>query len=81
VKAVGGNDKLSFDLVRSVEINCTYTGDSFEETGFVCWPSRDRVSISFGALSRDRVSISSGDILIFVGVRLRFEKSSQRWRL
>ena len=38
------------DLVRSVKINCTCTGDSFEGTGFVCWPSRDRVSISSGGI-------------------------------
>ena len=46
MRVAGGNDKLNLDLVRSVEINCTCTGDSFEGTGFVCWPSRDRVSIS-----------------------------------
>ena len=31
--------------------------------------------------SRDRVSISPGDRLEFVGDRLRFEKSSPRWRI
>ena len=55
MRVAGGNDKLSLDLVRSVEINCTCTGDSFEGTGFVCWPSRDRVPIL-----RDRVLISFG---------------------
>ena len=45
-EVAGGDDKLNLDLMRSVEINCTYVGDSFEGTGFVCWPSRDRVSIS-----------------------------------
>ena len=30
---------------------------------------------------RDRVSISPGDRLEFVGDRLRFEKSSPRWRI
>ena len=35
-ESYGGNDKLSLDLLRSVKINCTCTGDSFEETGFVC---------------------------------------------
>ena len=45
VRVTGGNDKLSLDLLRSVEINCTCTGDSFEGTGFVCWPSQDRVLI------------------------------------
>ena len=40
--------KLNLDMVRSVKINCTCIGDSFEGTCFVCWPSRDRVSISFG---------------------------------
>ena len=61
MRVAGGNDKLNLDLVRSVKINCTCTSDSFEGTGFVCWPSRDRVSIL------------PGDILEFVGVRLRFE--------
>ena len=86
MRVASGDDKLSLDLVRSVEINCTYTGDLFEGTGFVCWPSRDRVSISSRSCvdfarersSRDHVSIPPGDILEFVGVRLRFEKSSPR---
>ena len=30
---------------------------------------------------RDRVSISPGDRLEFVGDRLRFEKSSPKWRI
>ena len=30
---------------------------------------------------RDRVSISQGDRLEFIGDRLRFEKSSPRWRI
>ena len=71
MRIASGDDKLSLDLVRSVEINCTYAGDSFEGTDLVCWPSRDRVSISSrpcvdfaeSAQSRDRVSISPGDIL------------------
>jgi len=46
VRVAGGEDKLNLDLVRSVEINYTCAGDSFEGTGFVGWPSRDRVSIS-----------------------------------
>ena len=61
MKVAGGNDKLNLDLVRSMEINYTCTGDSFEGTSFVCWPSRDRVSIS------------PGDVLEFVGVQLRFK--------
>ena len=69
MRVTGGSDKLNLNPVRSVEINCTCAGDSFKGTGFVCWPSRDRVSIL------------SGDILVFVGVRLRFEKSSPRWRI
>ena len=40
------NDKLNLDLVRSVEIDCKCAGDSFKGTGFIYWPSRDRVSIS-----------------------------------
>ena len=59
-------------------------------------PSRDRVSISPRSyvdfvwsaqakivcrFRRDRVSISPGDRLEFVGDRLRFEKSSPRWRI
>ena len=84
-----------------MEINYTCTGDSFEGTDFVCWPSRDRVSIfprlcvdfakikcrfhseriSRDRVRRDRVSISPGDILEFVGVQLRFEKSSPRWKI
>jgi len=58
--------------------------------------SRDRVSISPRScvdfvcsaqaeivcrIRRDRVSISPGDRLGFVGDRLRFEKSSPRWRI
>ena len=31
--------------------------------------------------SRDRVSILPDDILVFAGVRLRFEKSLPRWRI
>ena len=38
--------------------------------------SRDCVLIC-----QDRVSISPGDRLEFVGDRLRFEKSSPRWRI
>ena len=59
-------------------------------------PRRDRVSISSRSCvdfieigcrfrpersSRDRVSISPGDRLEFVRDRLRFEKSSPRWRI
>ena len=59
-------------------------------------PSRDHVSISprscvdFAEIvcrfrperaSRDRVSISPGDRLEFIENRLRFEKSSPRWRI
>ena len=88
----GGDNKLNLDLVRSVEINCTCTSDSFEGTCFICWPSRDRVSISLRScvdfvrsaqaeivcrFLRDSVSISPE----FVGVRLGFEKSSPRWRI
>ena len=58
--------------------------------------SRDRVSISPRScvnfarsvqaeivcrFRRDRVSISPGDRLEFVGDRLKFEKSSPRWRI
>ena len=46
MRVTGGNDKLNSDLVRSVKISCTCAGDSFEGTGFACWPSQDRVSIS-----------------------------------
>ena len=75
MRVASGNDKLSLDLVRSVEINYTCASDSFEGTGFVvgqveivCRFRRDRVSISFGALKprswvnlcRDHVSISPG---------------------
>ena len=70
VRVAGGNDKLNLDLVRSVEINCTCAG----QVKIVC---RFRSERSSG----DRVSISPGDILEFVGVRLRFEKSSPRWSL
>ena len=48
MRVTGGDNKLNLDLMRSVENNCTCTGDSFEGTGFVCWSSRDRVSISPG---------------------------------
>ena len=51
-------------------------------------PSRDRVSISprscvdfVRSAQADRVSISPGDRLEFVGDRLKFEKSSPRWRI
>ena len=89
MRVASGDDKLSLDLVRSVEINCTYAGDSFEGKDLDCWPSRDRVSISPGALKaeivcrlrRERVSISPGDILVFAGVRLSFVKSSPKWRI
>ena len=81
MRVAGSDDKLNLDLVRSVEINYTCTGDSFEGTGFVCWPSRDRVSISPRScvafvrsaqaeivcrFRRDRVPISPGDILEFI---------------
>ena len=46
MRVAGGDDKLSLDLVRLVEIYYTCAGDSFEGTCFVCWSSRDRVSIS-----------------------------------
>jgi len=80
VRVADGNDKLSLDPLRSVEINCTCTGNSFEGTGFVYWPSRDRVSISprscvdFAEIlcrfrpdhsRRDCVSILPDDILEF----------------
>ena len=81
MRVAGGDNKLNLNLVRSVEINCTCTGDSFEGTCFICWPSRDRVLISFGALKPRSCVNSPGDILKFVGVRLRFEKSSPRWRI
>ena len=45
MRVAGGDDKLNVDLVRLVKINCTCAGDSFEGTCFVCWQSRDRVSI------------------------------------
>ena len=45
VRVAGGNDKHNLDLVGLVKINCMCVGDSFEGTSFVCWPSRDRVSI------------------------------------
>ena len=57
MRVASGDDKLSLDLVRSVEINCTYTGVSFEGTSssvghveIVCRFRRERVSISSGAL-------------------------------
>jgi len=80
VRVACGNNKLNLDLERSVEINCTCTGDLIEGTGFVCWPSRDCVSISPRScvdfvrsaqaeivcwFCRDRVSISPDDILEF----------------
>jgi len=85
VRVTGGNDKLNLDLMRSMKINCTCTSDSFEATGFVCWPSRDRVSISFGAL-KPRSCVDFAEIMRrfcqrFVGVRLRLGKSSPRWRI
>ena len=46
MRVTGGDNKLNLDLMRSVEINCTCASDSFEGTGFVCWPSQGRVSIS-----------------------------------
>jgi len=46
VRVAGGDDKLNVDLVRLVKVNCTCAGDSFEGTCFVCWQSRDRMSIS-----------------------------------
>jgi len=45
VRVAGGNDKLNLDLVRLVKINCTCVGDLFEGICFICWPSRDHVSI------------------------------------
>ena len=85
VRVAGGDDKLNLDSVRSVEINCKCASDSFEGIGFVCWPSRDCVSI----LPRSCVDFfrsAQAEIVcrfrqVFVGVRLRFEKSSQRWRI
>ena len=85
MRVAGGDDKLNLDLVRPVEIKCMYAGDSFEGIGFVCWPSRDHVSISFGAL-KPRSYVDFTEIVcrfrqVFVGVRLRFRKSSPTWRI
>ena len=49
MRVAGGDEKLNLDLARSVEINYTCAGDSFEGTSFVCWPSRVRVLISLRA--------------------------------
>ena len=46
MRVAGDNEKLNLDLIRSLKINYTCTGNSFEGTGFICWPSRDCVSIS-----------------------------------
>jgi len=69
---------------------------SVGQVEIVCRFRRDRLSISLRScvdfvrnaqaeimcrFHRDRVSISPGDILEFVGVRLRFEKSLPRWRI
>jgi len=96
VRVASSYDKLILDLIRSVDINCTYACDSFEGTDFVYWPSQDRVSISLRScvnftrsaqaeilrrFRRDRVSISPGDIVEFIGVRLRFGNYSPRWRI
>ena len=86
MRVVGGNDKLNLDLVRSVKINCTCTGNSFEGTCFVvCRFRRDCVSISFG-MFKPRSCVDFAEIVcrfrqVFIEVRLRFEKSSPRWRI
>ena len=73
------------DLMKSAKINCMCTGDSFEETGFICWPSRDRVSISPRSCV-NFVRSAQAEIVcqfhqMFVGVQLIFEKSSAMWRI
>ena len=80
MRVADGDDKLNLDQMRSVEITCTCIGDSFEGKGFVCWPSRDRVSISLRSCV-DFTEIVCRFRQVFVGVRFRFEKSSLRWRI
>jgi len=85
LRVTGGNDKLNFGSEKSAKINCMCTGDSFEETGFICWPSRDRVSISPRSCV-NFVRSAQAEIVcqfhqMFVGVQLRFEKSSPMWRI
>ena len=65
------------DLVRSVKINCTCAGDSFEGTGFLCWQSRDSVSLrscvdSFGVPKLKSVSISLRSCVDFARSSLEF---------
>ena len=85
MRVAGGDDKLNLDLVRSVKIYCTCTGDSFEGTCFVCWPSRDHVSISprscVNFVQSAQAEIVCRFCQVFVGVRLRFRESSSRWRI
>ena len=57
----------------------------FEGTSFVCWPNRDRVSISSRSCVDFIWSAQSKIVClyrhVFVGLRLRFEKSSPRWEI
>ena len=69
-EVAGGDDKLKLDLVRLLKINCTCTGDSFEGTDFVCWLKL----ISYA----DFAEIVCRFRQVFVGVQLRFGKSSPR---
>ena len=70
MRVASGDDKFNLDLVRSVKIKCTCANNSFEGSGFICWPRRDRVSISFGALA-EIVSISFGALAEIVLISFR----------
>ena len=77
MRVAGGDDKLNLDLMRSVKINHTCTGDSLKGTSFVCWPSRDHVSSSSRSYV-DFVRSTHAEIVcrfhqVFVGVRLKFD--------
>ena len=71
-EVAGSNDKLNLDLVRSVEINCTCTSNSFEGTGFVYWSSRDRVSISPRSLSISFRALKPRSCVDFAEIVCRF---------
>ena len=74
VRVADSDDKLNL-----VGVNCTYTGDSFEGTSFVCWSNRDHVDFTeimcrfhSERLNRDRVSILPRSCVNFARCSLKF---------
>jgi len=74
MRVAGGDDKLNLNLIRksTVRVLAIRLKEHISSVGQVKIMCRFR---------RDRVSILPDDILEFVRVWFRFEKSSTRWRI